>query len=302
MSACLLLSLGLWFIVNMSRRNSAVVSVPVVALSNIPGCAQRSYTEAEIVARCKASGFRLFRLQTIGRSAKPVFFSPDDFNAIGRGRYSISASSLNRYVEAVFGPGVEVEAFISPDVKFSFKPEYCRKLPIKPICYFSFSPQYMAAGDVQLNPDSVLVYGDAEMLDKMESVSTESFQHYDLHRNANGMASLNVPAGVRASISEVRYELPVTRFVSVEKEMQLKVRNLPDSIMLSLFPSSVYVTARIAFPIKSSFPGDMECYVDYNEFVTSRVGECIIKMTPGPEGLLDISADPQLCRCVDRVR
>jgi len=300
--ACLLLSLGLWLIVNLSRGNSAVIGVPVIAVSNIPGCEQKSFSEPEIFARCKASGFTLLALRSFQSSPREVFFPPEVLKFEGQDCYSIDASSLLRYVEAIFGAGVEVDAFLSPKVEFRFKREFCRKLPVTAVSYASFAPQFMASSEVRLSPDSVLVYGDSDVIDAMQSVQTKPIQLFELRRDAHGIVGLNVPAGLRTSIDEVNYDLPVTRFVEIEKELPVKVRNLPSGVVLSIFPKKVTLRARLVFPLRASFPGNTELFIDYEEFISSKSGECVVNMANPPEGMLMSVMNPQLCHCIEKIK
>lgn len=302
MLACLLLSLGLWLMIGLSRSSSAVVDVPVIALSNIPGRSLRSSSETVIVARCKASGFRLLNLRTLSKSSKEVEFAPEDFHYEGQNIFSIESSSMQRYVESVFGPGVEVEAFINPKFSFSFQAEICKKLPVRAVKYISYAPQYMAAGDMVFIPDSVLAYGDEGMLASLDCIQTKPIQLYDVHRVSRGEIGLNNPTALRLSTEEVAYEQPVTRFVEVDADIPLKVKNQPENESLAVFPKYVRARARIVFPVRSEFPGEMECYVDYEDFLASRNGECVIKYSSAPDGLLSVGFTPQVCKCVGRVK
>ena len=56
---CLLLSMGIWLAHNLSLTYTDLVSVGVVAESNLEGRAQRSSSEVEVTARVRASGFHL---------------------------------------------------------------------------------------------------------------------------------------------------------------------------------------------------------------------------------------------------
>ena len=70
-SAILLMSLlvafVIWLASNLSQSYSGVVSVPIIAESNIDGHSRESSTSSTVTARCHMSGYNLLR--------KPYFFS-----------------------------------------------------------------------------------------------------------------------------------------------------------------------------------------------------------------------------------
>ena len=62
----------------------------------------------------------------------------------------------------VFGSSVSsVEHYLSDTLFFHFPPEEYRKLPLKFKGSCDFAPQYMSVKGVQLEPDSVYVYGES---------------------------------------------------------------------------------------------------------------------------------------------
>ena len=65
-----LFSAMIWLMYNLSQSYSEIVSIPVVAESNIEGRARRSSSEMTVSAMVKAPGFRLLKLTA--KSVKPV--------------------------------------------------------------------------------------------------------------------------------------------------------------------------------------------------------------------------------------
>ncbi len=57
----LLLAFSIWISHNLSLQYSSVVSVPVIALSNIEGHQAESSNTSPVVARCRTTGYRLLR-------------------------------------------------------------------------------------------------------------------------------------------------------------------------------------------------------------------------------------------------
>lgn len=297
---CLLVSAVIWLIHNLSHMQTDLVSVSVIAESNIPGRASRSSDEVLISARCRASGFRLLYLGWRDKTVA-VHFDPDDFRQ-GEGDYfRISAAQLQRYVPDIFGSFVSVEAFLSENIQFRFIRELNRKVPVSAVSLLSFRPQYMQMGDLRVTPDSVLVYGPADMLGGIEAVYTKTIIKNDIRGNLHGEVGLEVPDGMRLSSSTVSWEVAVSRFVELRAELPVEVRNAPSGVDISVFPSSVSVTFKCVFPLIADPTGIARCYIDYEDFAGSVTGRCVIGCDNLPSGVISVKLSPEVAECVENI-
>ena len=168
---CVLLSASFWIVHNLSQNYASIVSVPVIAGSNIEGRAALSTSEATATAQVDASGFRHLVLGRRHKRPVQVQFNATEFRHVRGEVYSISNANLYRYVPQLFGDGVTVENFISEDLEFSFPEETYRKVPVRPVVSIDFEPQYMAVKPLTLQPDSVLVKVDGEVKIRVDKSS-----------------------------------------------------------------------------------------------------------------------------------
>ena len=140
-----------------------------------------------------------------------VRLDPDDLVKAEGDFFTISSSQLYRYVNDILGPGTSVESFLFDELRFRFTRELYRKLPVNAISSLSFKSQYMQTGDFVLQPDSVLVYGPADMLSSMEAVNTRPIVRDDIKGSLHGEIGLDVPPGMRFSEESVSWSLEVSR-------------------------------------------------------------------------------------------
>ena len=295
--ACLALSAGIWLIHNLSHMQTGLVSVSVIALSNIDGRAGKSSDEVSLTAKCRASGFRLLYLR---RKSTPVTvtFSSEDFRFDGGDAFSIPSSQLHKYSSDLFGPGVIVESFLADELRFRFMPESCRKVPVRAVTSFSFRPQYIQMSQIRLKPDSVLVYGPSEIISSIPEVRTRSIVKSDIKGNLHGEVRLEAPSSLRLSSESTEWELDVTRYVETACELPVRVRNVPAGVSLSVYPPSVQVAFKCVFPVLAD-PSSSVCYVDYAEFQKSLTGHCMIQFSDLPPGVIECSASPSTAECIE---
>lgn len=234
----LLLAFSIWLIHNLSLNYSDTMGVPVVAQCNIEGHSNVSSNSSMIAARCRTSGFSLLRIRhQAKRKAIIIHFDSKDLHHKDGELFYITAAELSNYVTEIFGDGVRLESFLSETVQFRFPFENNKRVPVQAVQVLSFKPQYMAMGQIRLQPDSVTIYGEPFHLEHIDRVFTRTIDLLNLKSSAHGVVRLEQVSGVRMSETEVNYSLDVTRYVEIRSEVPVGVRNvLPAGNFLSIRP------------------------------------------------------------------
>jgi len=297
---CLLLSAGIWLIHNLSQTYVNIVSMPVVAESNLPGHAGVSSSDATITAQVKATGFRQAKLSRRHRRAKDVVFDVSDFRQEGDNLYMIPVSNLYKYASAIFGDGVSVESFVSEAPKFVFQEVGYKKVPVRKVQALTFESQYMPLHPMSVNPDSVLVYGEPSRIESIDYVLTRPIDLWGLRNSVHGTVKLEVPSGVRLSDTQVVYSMEVSRYVETSAAVDIQVRNVPRGLDLVVLPPEAKVVFRTVFPVGTDPAQKSVFYVDYNDFANSITGRCIPKVEGLPSGVISWKMSPEAFDCIVR--
>ena len=295
---CVLFSAGLWLVLNLSQDYVSIVSVPVVAVSNIEGRAAVSTSEATATAQVNATGFQHLFLARSHKRAAQIVFSAADFRHGSGEWYSIANANLFRYSSQLFGDGVTVESFLSDDLSFSFPEETYVKVPVHPVLSVTYEPQYMAQRPMSLQPDSVLVYGEPSRRENVEYVLTKPLELTDLRSSVHGKVRLEAPSGVRLSHEESIYSMEVTRYVELRSDVRIATRNVPSRVDFAVLPSTATVVFRCAFPTTSDPFRDAEFYIDYKDFAGSRSGRCVARADGIPDNVIDYTVTPEVFDCL----
>lgn len=300
----LLLALGIWFAHNLALSYSGLVSVPVIAESNIEGHSAVSSNSCIIVARCRTTGYSFISKKRLSNSSPArVFFAPGDLHEVGDDMFSITGNELAGYVNDIFGDNVRLESFVSTEVQFRFPKENHKVVPVQVISTVSFKQQYMASEPFTVEPDSVTIYGEPAVIQNVDRVLTETISLQNLSSSPHGMARLEVPLmGVRLSVPEVSYSMTVSRFVEVKAKVKVHVRNVPSDRVVSVYPSMADVSFKCAFPLLSEPSEEVELYIDYADFASSINGSCIPHVSALPSDVLDYSIEPQVFECIENFK
>ena len=296
----LLLAVVVWLLTNLSKEYSGTISVPVVAQCNIEGHGQESSNTVVVSARCRTEGFRLLRERSRReRKVVKVRFDRADLRSTAPHTYCVVGGSKNSYVNQFFGDGAVVEAFISDTLKFIFPAENHKKVPVAVHKSVQCRSQYMAAGPFTVSPDSVTVYGDETSLAAVEKVDAARISLTDVHETQHGVLRLSPIPGVRMSVEEVSYELPVSRYVELRTTVPVEVQGAPAGSQLQVYPPQAQVVLRCTFPLAKDPLPAFRLYVDWNDFASSLTGRCAARVMRLPVGVLDYRVEPEVFDCVE---
>lgn len=299
---CFLLSAGLWLIHNLSQDYVSMVSVPIIAESNIAGRTQKSTSDATITAQVGASGFRHATMSKARRKPITVYIEPEAFYPDEGDYFRINNSELFKYASKIFGEGVTVESFVTESSKFLFPRVNSKKVPVAKVHTVSFDEQYTATSEMQLVPDSVYVYGEASRLENIEMIRTRPIKLLNLKSNANGKVRLDIPVGIRLSDDEVVYSLEVSRFVELSETVDIEVRNVPSNVNFEVLPSSAQVVFRSVFPVGVNPAKRAVFYVDYKDYQNSLTGRCLLRCDNLPSSVISYKVSPEVVDCLVNVR
>ncbi|MGN0191818.1 MAG: hypothetical protein ACI39U_09205 [Candidatus Cryptobacteroides sp.] len=295
-----LLAFSIWFIHNVSLRYSEILTATVVGRANLDGRRNISSNLCTVTARCRATGYAILRNNAFGGRRKQVIDIPESALKYKQGDlYAFVPESMPEFGNIVFGSSVSsVEHYLSDTLFFHFPSEEYRKLPIRHKGSCDFAPQYMSVKGVQLEPDSVYVYGEPSVLDGIPAIFTEPLRLSYLDASEHGSVGLEQPSGVRLSRTSAEYRIVVNRYVTSVVTMDVKIKGLPAGKSVAVFPSSVKARVDFLFPLRVSLDSVDVAYVDYADFEQSRSGKCVLRTDNLPEGVLNVEFDTDIVDCV----
>lgn len=299
----LLLAFGVWLLYNMNQSYSATLPSRVYVKSNLAGYFPQSTEPVTVEARCRARGYDMLRSRRRMRG-RPVVITvePEQLKPDGEGIFLLSSNVLGAHIGELFGSEVRLESFIAPSYAFRFAVENHKTVPVLPVSYLSFRPQYMQKDRLRLQPDSVIVYGDEAHLEGIERINTRRLSLSGVSTTQTGRIGLECPRGVRLSDEEVDYRVEVTRYVEILRTVPVAVRGVPRGKDLSVYPSTAQVRFRCAFPMAQDRTGEVQFYVDYADFTGSVSGKCVARADALPPGVLGWSMEPEVFDCVEEAR
>ena len=297
--SALLLAFSTWLIHNLSLRYNDYLRVYVVAHCNMDGHSEESANRAEVIARCRTTGYNVLRTGLRARGkALDVSFKPSEMKHKEGDVFYLTSSDLQEYAHVFYGDDVTVEYFLTDTLFFRFPFEDFKRVPVQPVYSISYEAQHMPSGPFTVVPDSVTVYGQPFHLENIDKVYTRPINLSGISEDVQGMVGIESIKGMRISASEVHYSQDVSRFVEMHRTLPVQVVNLPADKGMIALPSYVDVTLKCVFPLQSDPWDSLKAEVDYNDFLTSLGGKCRVRPSSLSPGVIDFESDPVAVDCV----
>ena len=296
----LALSFSIWLIHSLSGIYSGVMTVPVEAESKIEGRAGVSTLQSVAVARVRTTGFNL--VLSAGREhRKPVRIKvdPQDLRRVSGDDFILTGPARSNYVRAIFGDGAVLETFLSDTLRFRFPKENHRKVPVILVSDITYKDQFMASGPVRMVPDSVIIYGEKDVIDPIDGIRTQPLSLQNVRHDVHGAVKLSRPDGVRLSDDDAAYSIAVSRYVEIVSTVPVTMRSAPSGRSFDIRPPVAQVVLRCTFPLKGDPSERVSVFVDFDDFEESATGRCIPKVAGITAGVIDYRITPEVFDCIE---
>lgn len=295
----LLLAFSIWLIHNLSLNYTEFLRVPVIAKSKLVGHSELSSNKVDIIARCRTSGFDIIK-NSLFQKQNPIYLelNPSVLKSKSSEEYYITSNDLSEYTHLIYGNVISLDYFVNDTIFFQFPLETYKKLPVHPKMLISLKEQYVQKGEIQIEPDSVIVYAEPKILDKISFINTELIEQSDVDESISGIVGLTKNSRLRYSSNQFRYSLDIYRAVEIPLSVKVHTKNVPSDKKLFVFPSTANVILKCRFPITSNDFSNLRFYIDYNDYENSLSDKCILKVDGLSDEVLDYESEPLFFDCL----
>jgi hypothetical protein len=253
----LLLSFIFWYLNSLGKNIESDLKYPV-RYTNLP---KERVLSVDLPSRLdlelKGPGYSILKLKLSGRRAPLVL----DISTINYRRVPGSNTLSYYFLSSGLIPKLKNQlrtecqiVSIKPDTLFfTFDRIIAKDVPVIPDVEILTERQYSVKGNIQVNPDSVIITGPKHIVDTVESVRTRFKRLTGVDETITRSFSLKTSKEYSSSVKKVMLTIPVEQFTEAEIRVPVKILNCPDSIDVKIFPDEVTVRCQVAVS-------------DYNQF------------------------------------
>lgn len=294
----LLLAFIIWLLHSLSLEYSVFFEYNVQLTSSLEGRSRSSVSEDVLIVRGRSEGYYILR-QRIGRRKTVRVTAPATvFVQKKDDVFSVGCESIKSNVVEALGGNVNLEFIVTDSLDFVFPRITSKKVPVALRSSISFRGQYMPLGRIELRPDSVDIYGDARLLETVDSVMTETIFATGVDGPIQGMCSLVPVRRLDFSEDNIYYSMNVVRYIEESMEVPVKPSGVPEGKDLIVLPSTVKLTFRRVFSSTQYSPDDFELTVRYQDFINTIDQELIPELVSYPPGVVHWEISPRYVDCI----
>ncbi|NOU58952.1 CdaR family protein [Marinifilum caeruleilacunae] len=292
------LSTIFWFLNALSKEYTTNINYPVYYMNLPEDKVLTNELPKKLSLRVKANGLYLLRYKL----STAFLSNPFDVNKYTNNRitgsslnsYNLLTSSITARVEKELSTGIQLES-ISPDtIRFQFSPILEKKVPVELNLKLNYEQQFMQGGIILPEFDSVLVKGPQSLLDSVFIAKTELLELSGLKKTTEKEIDFNKIKGISFSPKKVKVNIPVERFTEANKNVPIKVDNLPDSVLLRLFPGDVKLSYFVGMNKYENITEDhFDLRVDYLEATQGDGNKLKVELKRSPDFVSNVRFYPQ---------
>ena len=241
----LFISFSFWFLSMLSKHHETSLKVPVEYVNFPADKVLVSPPVSFIEARVKAPGFsilfyNLFNFSKLHLDIQQANTKPKK----GGSEVFWLMNSKRKHIAKILSSSMELIAITPERLTIPFSNKAKKKVAVKLQKSIDLSPEIWFAKPIDLQPDSVIIYGEKKQLDAVDFIETEELLLVDVSESSSHFLLLNIPTEVQCKTDNIEAVIEVESFVEQLIKYQVEVKNLKKGYDIKLFPEVVQVTLR----------------------------------------------------------
>lgn len=143
-------------------------------------------------------------------------------------------------------PGSTIILQITPEqIQTSYHIQSVKIVPISLQAQVKYATQYQAKTLPLLSEDSVRIYGAENVLNDINCLYTDSILINDLRDSITQIVTLQVPASVRCSTTQIQVTFQAEQFTDKSFTLPIHTLQVPEGEHMRLFPQQTTVVVRV---------------------------------------------------------
>jgi len=243
----------LWLIIKLS--DTYTVTVPfAIHYVDIPASQIVSDNDQEVSATVTTSGFKLLNYYFRKKEHRKIDISLKEVKYKKTEEYVYSYSS-----RAIIEKIADYLASNSSDIQLTDDTQNFRmsrlaskKVKIVPETSLLFERQFNYYGEPTSTPDSIIIYGTVDDVNRTKFIKTETVTRKNVNQNIVAKAKIDLDEKLKTDITEVEVSVNVEKYT--ESEVVIPI-TIPGNVKMHLYPDKVsvrYIVAMKDYPIINS--------------------------------------------------
>ena len=294
----LALSTVFWLFNQLSKDTTAKLSFPVRFRIDVSNRIILNESTKHLTFQVKGQGYTLMKYK-LKPHLRPLAIDIRSFplrsvESGNKKRFYLLTSYMRGLVNDRLGQHLDVMNIRPDTLYFVFDSLVKRKLPVVPDVKITLARQFIFKEPLQVIPDSVRVSGPATILDALKNISTDHVEFNEVAASFVKTLPLRKVNKVKIPVKEVKLKVEVEQFTEAVFEVPIKKINVPDTVKLFLFPSSVKITFHVGLSrYKKVLPELFTAQVNFQDVTKDRSGKIRVYLVQKPDYIESVHLDPE---------
>lgn len=286
-----LIASGFWLLQTLNNDYETEFSVPI-RIKDIPNeVLLTSEPTSEVRVKVKDKGTVLLNYM-LGKSFFPINLNFEDYKDRGN-HVKIAVSEVEKKILSQLNTSSKILSIKPDTLEYIYSTGKSKLIPVLFQGKVSAGAQHYVS-DTICNPDSILAYAPAEILDTLTAAYTQFTELTNISDTVRKQVSLEPVKGIKFIPNTVEMLFPVDIYTEKTVEVPLYGTNFPADKMLRSFPSKVQITFQVGLKhfrdIKAS---DFVINVSYEELLKLGSDKYTVKLKSAPSKISHIRIVPE---------
>jgi hypothetical protein len=283
------LSFLFWIITKLSNTYTGSINFQVDFVDVPDQIVLGAELEKAVKAEITASGFQLL-LHQYFKNRIDISFENADFQ---QGVAIINLVDQKFALQQQLFQNAILNFISPPRMNIPFSQLKRKKIKVFPPNEIDFRPGYNRSSNWEISPDSIWVYGPSKQIDTLEGLRIQPLTP-NIDKDIKEKVPLSPLKSIKFETNKVLIQAEVSRFTEKSLEAFVKIKNLPDSLAIKLFPQSLQVTFLVRVSKADQLKAvDFDFFCDYDQMRYEEVNSIEVFLANEPEGVRNIRWTPK---------
>lgn len=267
---CVSIATILWLMTKLNKEYTTTFSYPVVYRNLPKNKINVSNTPKKLTFEVQANGFVLIG-KLISTSFQPIRIDINDYIKktnikTKEGKIQINTNIIKEKINNQIGNNVKITQILPEIIDFNFVSSIPKKVAVIADIKYSIKKQHIQTKPLMISPDSIEINGPKNIMDTITKVYTKNILLGEIYDNKEIKLELVHIENIIFDKEDVKVSISIEQSTEVKKKFDIKIKNLPDSLNMKLFPNTVEVTYETGLSMyKSNIDTNFIFYVDFND-------------------------------------
>lgn len=277
----------------MSKEYTTSIVLPI-AYENIPQnlLLQKEPLE-ELEVNIKASGFKIALTKF---KQNQIILDASSLNKKKKSTYYLLTRNYKTSIQKQLSIGVNLQQITKDSLFLNLGSLQSKKLPVIADVKINYHVGYDLSSSIQTIPDSILVSGPEDQIDKLNSIQLEPIKLSDVKEDFSRQVTIvksKTLKNVRFDVDKVTVSGKVEKFTEGSLLVDVEILNLPENITINTLVKKVEVVYVVALSNFNKIDEDsFQVKCDYKTTKNNNLNYLIPKIVKKPPFLKSVKLVP----------